>query len=426
MNFLLLPNDIGGGGGHFFRLLALARLLRDAGHSVIFLIHQKKFAAILSRENIPYYRDRWVFPAILWQKVRGLAPRTNNRELEERAVFWEFPDLSYQWVRDGIWSYRELKRRLSILKKLIHGYSVQCVIGDGHILARIAGKEEGIPVIQLARMISFPETASMLWWKEDWEYRPPALERFFSLLRHPPESRQGSCGLFEGDKYLIPSFPQLEPYQGSTPHLYMGPLLRYPKPVLTDRTEGKQGQVYITFGSGAFRKNFQILLPLIRQIIGNAGQKVVISDPYGMIKKHIPPSENTVTRSWVDNEKILPVTSLVISHGGYGTLMDGIVHGVPQLIIPFHSEQEGNGRRLQQLGAGEIFFIHAERMGKISYQWNGDWFEMGVGIPSEMAFREFNEKMMQLMEKSDRVREITGKIRIKPEKEQLLEFLTGW
>jgi rhamnosyltransferase subunit B len=50
--------------------------------------------------------------------------------------------------------------------------------------------------------------------------------------------------------------------------------------------------------------------------------------------------------------QLLPHAAALISHGGIGTLAQGLAAGIPQLLMPMSHDQPDNARRLQQLGAG--------------------------------------------------------------------------
>lgn len=49
---------------------------------------------------------------------------------------------------------------------------------------------------------------------------------------------------------------------------------------------------------------------------------------------------------------LLPSCSAVVHHGGAGCVMSAVVAGTPQLAVPFESEQQANGRRVAEAGAG--------------------------------------------------------------------------
>ncbi len=51
--------------------------------------------------------------------------------------------------------------------------------------------------------------------------------------------------------------------------------------------------------------------------------------------------------------QLLPHAAALISHGGIGTVAQGLAAGLPQLLMPMSHDQPDNARRLQRLGAGK-------------------------------------------------------------------------
>jgi UDP:flavonoid glycosyltransferase YjiC (YdhE family) len=58
--------------------------------------------------------------------------------------------------------------------------------------------------------------------------------------------------------------------------------------------------------------------------------------------------------SYVPQRAVLDHCSVVISHGGYGTLLDAIDAAVPPIIIPFGADQFLNAATVQRLGIGLV------------------------------------------------------------------------
>jgi UDP:flavonoid glycosyltransferase YjiC (YdhE family) len=61
---------------------------------------------------------------------------------------------------------------------------------------------------------------------------------------------------------------------------------------------------------------------------------------------------NVVTVPYGDHDQMLPGCSAVITHGGLGTTLRALAHGIPQLILPLGRDQHLNADRVAQLGAG--------------------------------------------------------------------------
>jgi UDP:flavonoid glycosyltransferase YjiC (YdhE family) len=57
-------------------------------------------------------------------------------------------------------------------------------------------------------------------------------------------------------------------------------------------------------------------------------------------------------RAFGDHDRLLPECALVVSHGGLGTVLRALAHGVPLLILPLGRDQAFNASRVEALGAG--------------------------------------------------------------------------
>ena len=64
----------------------------------------------------------------------------------------------------------------------------------------------------------------------------------------------------------------------------------------------------------------------------------------------LPP--NVAVRTFVPHSAVLPRASLIITHGGLGTVMAALAHGVPLVFMPMGRDQDTNAQRVEALGAG--------------------------------------------------------------------------
>ena len=63
--------------------------------------------------------------------------------------------------------------------------------------------------------------------------------------------------------------------------------------------------------------------------------------------------DNAISKSaYIPHELIFPRCSLVIHHGGCGTVCSAISAGVPQVVIPCYFDQFAWGDRIEHLGIG--------------------------------------------------------------------------
>ena len=57
---------------------------------------------------------------------------------------------------------------------------------------------------------------------------------------------------------------------------------------------------------------------------------------------------------YVDQAGVLPQCALVVSHGGSGSLMGALAHGVPSVLTPLGADQPHNARRAAELGVAAV------------------------------------------------------------------------
>jgi UDP:flavonoid glycosyltransferase YjiC (YdhE family) len=55
---------------------------------------------------------------------------------------------------------------------------------------------------------------------------------------------------------------------------------------------------------------------------------------------------------FADHDSLMPDSAAVIGHGGLGTVLRALAHGVPQLLLPLGRDQAFNAGRVEQLDAG--------------------------------------------------------------------------
>jgi MGT family glycosyltransferase len=63
-----------------------------------------------------------------------------------------------------------------------------------------------------------------------------------------------------------------------------------------------------------------------------------------------PQPENIRIERFVDQWALLPHCDLVVSHGGSGTVLGALTHGLPMLLLPMGADQPLNARRCEALG----------------------------------------------------------------------------
>jgi UDP:flavonoid glycosyltransferase YjiC (YdhE family) len=109
--------------------------------------------------------------------------------------------------------------------------------------------------------------------------------------------------------------------------------------------------VYVTFGSVAPRLGyFPDFYRAVIDALADVSARILVTTAAGDVGP-VPPNVSVV--SWLPQDAVLEGASAVVSHGGYGTLLGALAHGLPQVVIPlFAQDQWRNARRVADLGAG--------------------------------------------------------------------------
>jgi UDP:flavonoid glycosyltransferase YjiC (YdhE family) len=163
-------------------------------------------------------------------------------------------------------------------------------------------------------------------------------------------------------EYGLPPDPELAAQQGELVIMPAPPSLRDPRFALpagtfwcrpdhaTPEPAGGSARptVYFTLGTyDTYRELFDKVLAAVRDLpvdmVVTVGRNL---DPasFGPQPDHIR------IESFIPQEQILPACDLVISHGGSGTLIGSLAHGLPSLLLPLGADQPHNSRRCVELG----------------------------------------------------------------------------
>jgi UDP:flavonoid glycosyltransferase YjiC (YdhE family) len=142
---------------------------------------------------------------------------------------------------------------------------------------------------------------------------------------------------------------------GESTHLFQPPadVGRHAQaPQWLARRKSSRPFVYVTLGTffnstpGLFDVVFQVLADEPVEALATVGRDI---DPGSL--RWVPP--NVRVERFLPQASILPWIDAMISHGGYGTLMGALRHGVPVVSMPLAaSDDTPNAQRIAALGAG--------------------------------------------------------------------------
>jgi UDP:flavonoid glycosyltransferase YjiC (YdhE family) len=377
MKILFLPSDGGGGFGHVSRCLVLAQEAQRKGHACFFALSNRRYESLLTRDFPVFvartYRRRYSD----WRAVLLATKQKVTRVKPPPVLFTGFSTLDYQVVRDGLTDEHTLEHVLGQYLEAAQKFKPDVVIGDTNLMARTLAKKAMLPIVQIVRYATHPDTNSIIWWDGNPDMmKPPDSLRLFNpwFERKGLDSIARVGDLLRGDLYLVPSIPELEPIAPDPQTMHTGQLSvtnrKEPTPDWMQAINDSLPIVYVTIGGGAGQVGNNLFFQTVVQAFADKPVRVVVSTTDRFNKRDFPSLPgNIVMFPWVPGKLVISKADLVIFHGGFGTMMECVTYGKPSIVIPFQTEQEGNGRRLEQLRCGILLRLSEERGRIVTEKW---------------------------------------------------------
>ena len=347
------------------RCFALAQEAKTRGHSCAFVLSDTKYRARINPwfpVFIEWQQTSWPvrIPAVLSGILRPKAKKSI-------PLYLGISGLDYQVIRDGLVSEQSIRNILERYRSVVKTFKPDVLVGDTNFLVWMLSQDIGVPVVQIVRYASHPLTAKLIWWENiPKDVVPPNLLTLFNPilenagLQHIEKIED----LFRGNFYIVPSIPDIEPICSDRTEHVGGLLVSG-----NGQTEGSWSEwlngsmevIYVTIGGGAGPVGNKLFFSSIIEAFADYPAKIIVSTggKFNAANCGAIPS-NIRFFDWVPGRQVMSKANLVIFHGGHATMMETIAAGKPSIIIPFHTEQEGNGRRLEQLGCGCVLKLSNE------------------------------------------------------------------
>jgi UDP-N-acetylglucosamine:LPS N-acetylglucosamine transferase len=323
------------GAGHIHPLAPLVMALQQAGHEVLWATAQDSCARLAE------YGFRST-PAGMGTSERNAALAPQMPEIMSLE-----PRLRRGHLFSGFFADAAGPRMRADLHEVFESFDPDLVV---HETAELAGgpmaAARGLPHVTVAFGGALPDEAIVM-----------LLERVVPLWESEELGAPTVADLF-GDLYLHP-FP---PSFGQQPDLAALQLLRpetfvpdpdAEAPVWMQDFGTERPGLYLTFGTepAAATAPWHTVLDAIAQqdvdCIATIGSHI---DPAAI--GPIPPNVQVVP--YLPHHLVLDRASLVICHGGAGTLLAAAGRGLPQLVIPMGFDQWQNADALASSGAGIV------------------------------------------------------------------------
>jgi len=401
MRILFLPSYLGGGFGHIGRCLALAEEAEARGWETAFLLGGPHLDKVEGSDRRRVFR-------LLWSdRPRGFEP-----------AYTLISGMNYQILRDGLTSQRAIRAALDAQFAQVEQFRPDVLVADAWPLAGLLAQRSGVPLVQIVRSGIHPDGPGLLWWRAT----PPELlspdprPLFNPILRSwEMEPVERAEDLLAGDLYLVPSSPELDPLPDFAPGgvkrpscltadgaldrtVYVGPLVRQQSDAELEWLAALDPQrplVYITTGGGAegvggaefYRRLIEAFrdMPQV-QGVASTGRRFSPGD-------FPQPPANLRLESWVNGPAMIARSRLVVYSGGYGTTMEMVQAGVPGVVIPSHSEQESNARRLEVLGVARVLLPSREKPAAVWRKWAGGRYSVLISPHNDLTAADLRSEI---------------------------------
>ena len=230
---------------------------------------------------------------------------------------------------------RYLKKSVEDIRKAIRDHKADIVYSEFNISAIIAAKLEKK---KLFITVSYPT-------QKEYACDPKLAKGINQLLSEVGLPQVSSAlELFDrADERFCPSIPELEPFQEKKV-TYIGALGTATDIKQTDKYRNK---ILVYMGNGTVPA--AKMLCEVSKAFEGTPYEIYIASHYLKEGEH---ANIHVAKRW-DFNSLLNEAVLFINHGGQNSMMDGLLHGVPQLVVPGKVfERKYNAAALEKAGAG--------------------------------------------------------------------------
>ena len=317
-----------GGSGHLQPLLPVARAAAAAGH-VVAVAGSRKQGEHIRAAGLEAFATG---PVVATPDQRG--PTRDPTPLEPIDPRQDERDFVESFVRRGA------RRHAAAVLDVVRRWRPDVVVRDeADFGSGIAAEREGIPCAVLLVLAA----GSLL--RRDLVAGPLGELRVEHGL--PAE---GTTAMLDGALTLSPFPPTFR--HPSFP-LPAGTLSYRPDAVVAPRrTAGAGPTAYFTLGTSFNSRSGDLIERVLAGLHDLPGQ-VVVTLGRDLDPAELPAQPGHIRlEQFVDQTELLPTCDLVISHGGSGSVMGALAHGLPTLLLPLGADQVHNAERLVQLGAG--------------------------------------------------------------------------
>jgi MGT family glycosyltransferase len=159
----------------------------------------------------------------------------------------------------------------------------------------------------------------------------------------------------KSDRILVCSSPSFDFAPGAVPGnvRYAGPQLDdAPSAASRNPWATPSGRPLVLVGLSSTVMRQEGLLQRIADALGQLPVQGLVTTGPAVDPALVAASPNVTVTRWVRHADVLPDCSVIITHGGHGTVMKALAAGVPLLVVPLGRDQPDNAARVVHAGAG--------------------------------------------------------------------------
>jgi UDP:flavonoid glycosyltransferase YjiC (YdhE family) len=317
-----------GHSGHLLPLVPLARACEAAGHDVLVATHAAR-APNVERVGLTVRAVKEA-PDEAWGPLMGRLPGMAQSEGDAVIIAEGFARTGAGGVLHGV-------------LEVVESWEPDVVVHECYEFAGpLAAERHGLPCARVALGLASTED-----WVDD--LAAPAVDDMRRELGLRADGRPRRAPLLS---LVPPGFddgPAIERFRDTLPPAAP------PLPAWWENADDPL--VYLTFGSvtgslpffpALYHQALEALASLPVRVLLTFGRD---ADPAGL--GALP--ANVHAEPWLAQHDVLPHAATVVSHGGYGTTLGALAHGVPLVLMPlFAGDQWRTARRVADVGAGLV------------------------------------------------------------------------
>jgi len=348
--------QFGSGLGPMSRSLPIALALAEAGYEIKYLGYD------MAKEYMKKAGIEELCPEFSISDIKKGSPNPYWNTAEE---FWSM--IGYGNMP---WVERKVDELINLLKQFFPDY----ILSDLGILACLAARITGIPLIAINQSCYHPNV-KLKWWENNYEAenykdKDSLLNKLNAFLKKKGAQQLNTfTEIFTGRLTIIPGFydfdpiPNLEKYNTH----YVGPVLYTPKENVSEKLlklfDADQPIIFCytarfydnvgESGKAIFDNMIKIADKIDASIIISTGNKKDELLALDIASKELKSGKVSIV-DYVPLDMAYEKSDLVIHHGGHGSCLAQFYYGVPSVIIPTHTEREYNARMCEKLHVGKM------------------------------------------------------------------------